>query len=78
MSDKLPVVSGRDVVKTLTKMGYIVVRQRGSHLRLEHQKDRQKKKITVPDHKVLGKGLLCKILRDAELSVDEFIRTMKS
>jgi predicted RNA binding protein YcfA (HicA-like mRNA interferase family) len=35
-----------------------------------------KRSITVPDHKVVGRGLLKKILRDAELSVEEFAKLM--
>jgi len=50
-------------------MGYREVRQRGSHIRLWHE---GKRSITVPDHKVIGRGLLKKILRDAEITVEEF------
>ena len=37
-----------------------------------HKSDRSKKPLTIPNHKVLGKGLLRKLLRDAEISVEEF------
>ena len=66
---RLPVVSGRDVVKALRKLGYEEVRQRGSHIRLCCE---GKKSVSVPDHKVIGRGLLRKILRDAELSPEDF------
>jgi predicted RNA binding protein YcfA (HicA-like mRNA interferase family) len=49
------------------------VRQRGSHIRLACP---GRPSITVPDYKVVGRGLLRKILRDAELSVEEFVRLM--
>ncbi|HLY59912.1 MAG TPA: type II toxin-antitoxin system HicA family toxin [Terriglobia bacterium] len=52
-------------------MGYSAVRQRGSHIRLTCV---GKSSITVPNHKVVGRGLLKKILRDAELSIEEFVR----
>jgi predicted RNA binding protein YcfA (HicA-like mRNA interferase family) len=78
MSSKLPEVSGRDVVKALFKLGYVTVRQRGSHIRLEHSTDKGKKKITVPDHKTLGKGLLRKIIRDSEISPEEFNKLLNS
>jgi len=68
---RLPILSGRSIVKTLTRAGYQEVRQRGSHIRLACP---GKTSITVPDHKVVGRGLLRKILRDAELSVDEFMK----
>jgi predicted RNA binding protein YcfA (HicA-like mRNA interferase family) len=60
-------------VKALAKLGYSEVRQRGSHIRLWCA---GKRSITVPDHKVVGRGLLKKILRDAELSVEEFAKLM--
>jgi len=48
------------------------VRQKGSHLRLKHPDNRV---VTIPVHtgKILGKGLLKKILRDADLSVEELL-----
>ena len=61
-------------MKALEKIGYCVVRQKGSHIRLHH-KDRRP--ITVPNHKILGKGLLRKILRDAELTTEEFLKLLK-
>ena len=70
---RLPVLSGRVLVKVLGKAGYTEVRQRGSHIRLECA---GKNSITVPDHRVIGRGLLRKILRDAELSPDEFAKLL--
>jgi len=71
---KIPTISGKIIVKALEKIGYCVVRQKGSHIRLHH-KDRRP--ITVPNHKILGKGLLRKILRDAELTTEEFLKLLK-
>lgn len=65
----LPSFSGKDVIRVLASIGYRVVRQRGSHIRLACQ---GKRSITVPNHHTIGSGLLRKILRDAELSVSEF------
>jgi len=70
---RLPILSGRSIVKALAKLGYQEVRQRGSHIRLTCP---GKTSITVPDYKVVGRGLLRKILRDAELSVEEFTKLM--
>lgn len=60
----------------LQKVGYFVVRQKGSHIRL-HNPDRKRKEITVPDYKMIGRGLLRKILREAELSISEFVKLLK-
>ncbi|MDY6865974.1 MAG: type II toxin-antitoxin system HicA family toxin [Halobacteriota archaeon] len=69
---KLPVISGEKTVKCFEKLGYVVVRQKGSHVRMRHKSDKKKKPLTIPKHKVLGKGLLRKLIRDAEISVEEF------
>ncbi len=69
---KLPVISGEKAVKCFEKLGYVIVRQRGSHIRMWHRSDKSKKPLTIPKHKVLGKGLLRRLLRDAEISVEEF------
>ncbi len=68
---QLPVISGEKAVKCFEKLGYEAVRQRGSHVRMWHA-DKSKKPLTIPKHKVLGKGLLIKLLRDAEIGVEEF------
>ena len=74
---KLPPISGRDAIKAFMKIGYMVARQKGSHVRLLHS-NAFKKPLTVPDHKVLGKGLLRKLLRDAGISLDDFIKLLKN
>ena len=66
---RLPLLSGREVIKILVRIGYREIRQRGSHVRLSCL---GKKSITVPDYKVVSRGLLRKILRDAEISPDKF------
>jgi predicted RNA binding protein YcfA (HicA-like mRNA interferase family) len=67
----LPVVSGREVVKALEKIGYIVDRQRGSHMILRQQAPPHRR-LTVPDHKQAAKGTLRAIIREAGLTVEEF------
>ena len=71
MSPKLPVVSGRHLVRILEHLGYERVRQRGSHIRLRHPTDLRRKPVTVPDHKELKRGLLHGILRDAMVSAEQ-------
>ena len=72
---KLPTVTAKEVIKALEKIGFHAVRQRGSHVRMKHEDNRV---VTVPVHKgkTIGKGLLRKILRDAELTVEEFIELL--
>ncbi|MBN1935182.1 MAG: type II toxin-antitoxin system HicA family toxin, partial [Anaerolineae bacterium] len=66
-------VSGRQTVKALIRIGYQIVRQRGSHIRLRDETNPDHLPITVPDHKTLKPGLLGQILRDANLTVNQFL-----
>jgi predicted RNA binding protein YcfA (HicA-like mRNA interferase family) len=76
--NKLPVVSGMDVIKALHKAGFIVTRQKGSHVRLKKVSGEKVIKITVPLHKTIKKGTLKKILEVAEISVEEFLKLLKN
>lgn len=74
---KLPVVSGKDTVKALSKAGFVFVRQRGSHVTLAKEIGSNKYLITVvPMHKELAKGTLRKIIADSGLSVQEFAKLL--
>ena len=72
----LPVVNARQLIAVLEKAGIETVRQRGSHVRLKHQDGRV---VTVPVHsgRDIGRGLLRKILRDADLSREQFVELLK-
>ena len=71
MNKRLPTLSGREVIAALEKVGYRVVRQRGSHVRLRSP-DPDRRPVVVPMHKEIKRGLLRAILRDADLTVEEF------
>jgi predicted RNA binding protein YcfA (HicA-like mRNA interferase family) len=75
VSSSLPVVSGRDVVKALEKIGYALDRQRGSHMILRQQTPPHRR-LTVPDHDEVAKGTLRAIIRQAGLTVEEFIQLL--
>ena len=62
MSNKLPVISGKKLISFLGEMGYRVVRQRGSHVRLEKSTGAGLHKITTPKHDPIAKGTLNDIL----------------
>ena len=64
-------ISGREVVKALTRIGYEEDRQRGSHIILR-QSSYPHRRITVPDHREIAKGTLRAVIREAGLTVDEF------
>lgn len=73
---KLPVISGKITIRAFEKIGYRVVRTRGSHFRLYHITPK-KNPLTIPNHKILGRGLLRRLIRDAEITVEEFIELLK-
>lgn len=72
MSPRSPRLTGREVIKILRKQGFEVTRVRGSHHILRHADGRA---TTVPVHRgeVIGPGLLSKILRDTDLTPDDFL-----
>ena len=70
---QLPVLSGKRIIKGLEKLGYREDRRRGSHIRL-HCSD--KRSVTVPDYRTIGIGLFRKILRDAEVSLEDFMKIL--
>ena len=74
---KLPLVSGDQAVKAFKKLGYKVVRQKGSHMRMHHLFDKSKNPLTIPRHRMLGKGLIRKLLRDAKITPEDFVNLLK-
>ena len=72
---KLPVVSGKECIKALRKAGFYFKRQEGSHITL--RKDEPFAQVVVPDHQELDRGTLRAIIRQAGLSVDEFIELVR-
>lgn len=69
---KLPRVSGADVVRALGRLGFEVMRQSGSHVVMR----RDAQGCVVPLHKEIKVGTLAGILRQAEVSPDEFVATL--
>jgi len=64
-----------DVIRVLVRLEFEIVRQRGSHIRLRHQDNRI---VTVPAHAGtdLGRGITRKILRDAQVTTEEFLTAL--
>lgn len=76
MSERLPRISAPDAVKALEKAGFVLVRQSGSH-KIFRNKDGRR--VTIPYHsgKVLHPKILKSILRDADLTLEEFKNLME-
>ena len=67
---KVPRVSGRECIAALGKAGFVVIRQKGSHIYI--RRDRPFAQISVPDHRELDTGTLRAIIRQAGMTVEEF------
>ena len=70
MSPRLPVVSGAELIRALSKVGFAEVSQRGSHVKLRHLDGRT---AIIPLHRELAPGTLRSVLRQAALSADELV-----
>jgi predicted RNA binding protein YcfA (HicA-like mRNA interferase family) len=73
---KLPVVSGKEVIKALSKIGFKHVRTKGSHAILNKETDKGKITIPVPLHKELAKGTLKSIIKQAGLILEDFLELL--
>ena len=69
---KLPIVSGNEAVKALQRPGFTVVRQKGSHIILRQDMYG----CVVPNHREIKTGTLAGILKQAGVSVEEFITAL--
>ncbi len=79
---KLPRISGNKLIKVLTNtMGYEIVRQKGSHIRLSKNTKNGIHNITIPNHEELAKGTLNSILSSVSkwnnISKDKLIEMIK-
>ncbi len=72
---KLPVVSGKEVVKAFSKVGYEVDHQTGSHIILRN-KNPPFRRLTVPNHPEIAKGTLRAIIRQAGITIEEFLKLL--
>jgi len=68
-------LSGKEVVKALSKAGFYVKRRKGSHIVL--RRDSPFAQVVVPDHKSIDTGTLESILDGANLSTEDFVRLLK-
>ena len=67
---RLSNISGRETVKIFEKFGYVLDHQTGSHMILWHE---SKPILSIPNHRELAPGLLRSLIRQAGITVDEFL-----
>lgn len=73
---KVPSLSYKKIIAALERDGWIVVRQRGSHIRLEKKLPDETLKITVPAHKPIKRSTLAKIIKQARMNLDSFLELL--
>lgn len=73
---ELPIVSGLEIVKAFSYIGYEIDHQTGSHFILR-QKNSPFRRLTIPNHKIIAKGTLRAIIRESGLTKEEFITLLK-
>lgn len=73
---KVPSLPYTEVLRALQRDGWILVRQRGSHLRLQKRTATGILKLTVPTHRPLKRSTLAHVLKDARLTTEEFLELL--
>ena len=71
---KVPSLNYEKVIKALHRDGWVVVRRKGSHIRLHKHTEKETLKLTIPAHRPIKRSTLSHILKHVNLSVDEFIK----
>lgn len=70
---KLPILSGKEIIKILNKFGFTEIRQKGSHVILKKYVESKEIGCVVPLHKEVAIGTLRGILKQANITPAEFI-----
>ena len=73
---KLPRLSGKEVIKTLSRIGFVAVRQKGSHVIMKKRIPGGEIATVVSNHKEVDKGTLIEIIRQAKLTREEFMNLL--
>ena len=74
---KVPSLPYQQIVHALQRDGRTVVRQRGSHIRLQRRVGSEVLKITVPAHRPVKRSTLAHILKQARLDVNDFLKLLE-
>ena len=71
---KLPLLSGRQVVQGLKRLGFVEIHRKGSHVKMRHEDGRM---IVFPFHDEIDRFTLKGALQDAEISLEEFLKNVR-
>ena len=73
---RLPSVSYEQIVRAFQRDGWVVIRQRGSHIRLEKRTEDRTWKLTVPAHRPVKRSTLSHILKQANITAERFLQLL--
>ncbi len=73
---KVPSLHFEKVIHALRRNGWVVVRQKGSHIRLQKETQEGTLKITIPAHRPIKRSTLSHIIKQAQLTVDQFMNLL--
>jgi predicted RNA binding protein YcfA (HicA-like mRNA interferase family) len=73
---KVPSLNYPEIITALQRDGWVVVRQKGSHVRLQKRLPNETLKLTVPAHKPVKRSTLAHILKAARLPVETFLQLL--
>ncbi|MFY9462325.1 MAG: type II toxin-antitoxin system HicA family toxin [Candidatus Sungiibacteriota bacterium] len=68
---KLPQISGKELGRVLTRLGFVFMSQRGSHMKFTRSVAGRKDIIVIPNHKIIRKGTLLNILKRLNLGIEK-------
>ena len=71
---KLPLLSGRQVLAGLTRLGFVEIHRKGSHVKMKHADGRV---IVFPFHDEVDRYTLKGALRDASIEIEDFLKEVK-
>jgi predicted RNA binding protein YcfA (HicA-like mRNA interferase family) len=71
---KLPLLSGREVLATLQRLGFLEIHRKGSHVKMQHPDGRR---IVFPFHDEIDRYTLKGALQDADVDLAEFLKQLK-
>jgi len=74
---KVPSLGYEKVVRALQRDGWVVVRQKGSHIRMQKHLPAETLKLTIPAHRPVKRSTLSHVLNQARLAVEDFIELVQ-
>jgi predicted RNA binding protein YcfA (HicA-like mRNA interferase family) len=70
---RVPSLVYEKVIRALQREGWVVVRQKGSHFRLQKHLRNETLKLTIPAHRPIKRSTLAQVLKQARLSIEDFL-----